>query len=177
MQTNLVSLKITDENSRNSCELFIPFYEELLNYLRKQNIYGIEPEDIAQETFKKIAGWVNSENVPNPKVTLFKIARNLVIDNHRRKKTISNFNYVVKETQKDQVTNITPETLNSDKEKMRAIMKAVESLPERPKKAFILNRFKKKSYKEISQIMNISISTVEKHISRGILVCKKASDL
>ena len=44
----------------------------------------------------------------------------------------------------------------------------IGSLPEKCRKAFILNYVDELSYKEIASKMNISIKTVEKHISKAL---------
>lgn len=46
------------------------------------------------------------------------------------------------------------------------------SLPERCKQAFILSREKNYSYKDISRELNISVSTVEKHIIKALKIIK-----
>lgn len=48
-------------------------------------------------------------------------------------------------------------------------MAAIEALPERARRAFILFRFEELKQAEIARVMNISISAVEKHIRLGMV--------
>ena len=49
---------------------------------------------------------------------------------------------------------------------------SLESLPGKCRKAFILSREEKLPYKSISQTLNISVSTVEKHIGKALKVMR-----
>ena len=48
------------------------------------------------------------------------------------------------------------------------IVHAVDGLPPRCKSIFVLSRYEGKSYKEIGQIMDISVKTVENQMSKAL---------
>lgn len=48
------------------------------------------------------------------------------------------------------------------------IDKTIDSLPEKCRQVFVLNRFEDMSYKEISKQLDVSVKTVEAHISRAL---------
>lgn len=52
------------------------------------------------------------------------------------------------------------------------IWKVINSLPEKCKEVFIMNRFKKKKYSEIAQQLNISVKTVETHMSKALKILR-----
>ena len=54
------------------------------------------------------------------------------------------------------------------------IEKAINQLPEQQQKAFKLKRFEGKKNKEIAQIMELSVKTVEMHLSKAMLNLRKA---
>lgn len=56
-----------------------------------------------------------------------------------------------------------------ENERREILNKAVQSLPENQKIAFIFNKYEELSYKEISEIMNTSLSAVESLIHRAKL--------
>lgn len=58
------------------------------------------------------------------------------------------------------------------KELEQAIDRSVSLLPDKCKKAFLLSRHENLSYKDISGELDISVSTVEKHISKALKVIK-----
>ncbi|MGM0532204.1 MAG: RNA polymerase sigma-70 factor [Bacteroidota bacterium] len=50
----------------------------------------------------------------------------------------------------------------------RRIHEAIESLPDKSRKIFKMSRFEEKKNKEIAKEMNISLKTVEKHITQAL---------
>lgn len=53
-----------------------------------------------------------------------------------------------------------------------SIQTTIDALPDKCKTAFLLSRTEDLSYKDISGFMGISVSTVEKHISKALKVLK-----
>lgn len=53
-------------------------------------------------------------------------------------------------------------------QRIKAITVAIETLPPKCKEAFILNKFEKFKYKEIAEMMGISIKTVENHMAKAL---------
>jgi RNA polymerase sigma-70 factor, ECF subfamily len=60
-----------------------------------------------------------------------------------------------------------PHTLMEKDEKSNAIYRAIDELPENQKISFVLYKFENLSYKEISEVMKISLSSVESLIFRA----------
>lgn len=52
------------------------------------------------------------------------------------------------------------------------IWKVINSLPDKCKEVFILNRFKKKKYSEIAVQLDISVKTVETHMSKALKILR-----
>jgi RNA polymerase sigma-70 factor (ECF subfamily) len=67
---------------------------------------------------------------------------------------------------------ITPESLKvtpdwEQKRRVELVRKAVSELPERQRMALVLSQFEGMSYKEVAEIMKITLSSVESLIFRG----------
>lgn len=60
-----------------------------------------------------------------------------------------------------------------DRELENTIMAAMSELPGKTKSVFELSRFERKSYDEISSMMNMSPNTVKYHISQALRVLKE----
>jgi RNA polymerase sigma-70 factor, ECF subfamily len=60
-----------------------------------------------------------------------------------------------------------------ENERREILNKAIQSLPENQKIAFILSKYEELSYKEIAEIMNISLSSVESLLHRAKLNLQK----
>ena len=54
-----------------------------------------------------------------------------------------------------------------DKERKQILDNAINSLPENQKTAFILSKYEELSYKEITEIMNLSLASVESLLQRA----------
>jgi RNA polymerase sigma-70 factor (ECF subfamily) len=61
----------------------------------------------------------------------------------------------------------TPLEVLQEKEKKEALEKAVDALPERQKKAFVLSKYEDLSNKEIARVMKLSVSSVESLLFRA----------
>ena len=60
-----------------------------------------------------------------------------------------------------------PAEILQNKEKKEILEQAIESLPDKQKKAFVLSKYDDLSYKEISEVMKLSVSSVESLIFRA----------
>jgi len=60
-----------------------------------------------------------------------------------------------------------PAEILQNKEKREILEQAIESLPDKQKKAFVLSKYDDLSYKEISEVMKLSVSSVESLLFRA----------
>ena len=101
---------------------------------------------------------------------------NLLKKNRRKRIFYSLEDFFVKKTNDIDPTNyVTVETTSpmEENERREILNKAIQSLPENQKIAFILCKYEELSYKEIAEIMNISLSSIESLIHRAKLNLQK----
>jgi len=132
-----------------------------------------DAEEIVQEVFVKI--WESRHKIDNFTLFdsyLFTIAYNITVSLIRKK--ISEKKYI------DYIKSIqnVPEINNSFDERefiiiSKQIQNLIEQLPTRQKEVFILHREKGMAYKEIAEKLNISLNTVENHMSRALKFLRK----
>lgn len=145
-------------DSRNFKVLYNLYYYDLCRFL---NLYTQETcviEEIIQDLF--ISLWENRDKIEIKyiKTYLYKGARNKMLnhlrDNSNRKTLLIQW---AKSIYENRDTNDC-----IDREKFFITLKdAMKNLPEKCREIFILSREYKLSYKEISQIKNVSLKTVE----------------
>ncbi len=58
-------------------------------------------------------------------------------------------------------------TVLDDKERKRILEKAINGLPENQRTAFILSKYEELSYKQIAEIMEVSLASVESYLQRA----------
>ena len=133
-----------------------------------------EIEDIVQETYVRICQIKNTENICSPKSFIYKTARNLSLDyqkqaNIRLVDSIDNMEaleQLLTEHQKDEMY----ENALTDCE-FSNFCEAVRLLPVQCRKVFVLKKVYGYSQREIAAQLNLSESTVEKHIATGVKRC------
>lgn len=133
-------------------------------------------EDIVQETYVKACQIRNEEHIRNPHSFLLKMAKNLALDHIKRAEfrlTSSLTNYA-EDTEVTLTTgeDVTLDTAASDQE-FAIFCEAVRELPLQTRRAFVLKKVYGYSQKEIAAKLNVSESTVEKHIASGLFKSRK----
>lgn len=124
-------------------------------------------EDVVQQLFIKI--WESRETLQTPDSVaayLFTAARNRALNYIKSQSRKSN-NEVPLTNLHDEADNRMEEQMDA-KELQKALYAAIDSLPEKRREVFILSRFEGKSYKEIAEIMQISIKTVEAQMGKAL---------
>ena len=140
-----------------------------------------DAEDLSQEVFLEILKSINLfKKNASLNTWIYRITVNKSLDHLRRQKRrniIHTMGSFFKEPSKEinRIDNklSTMDTRNDEKEKRVIIDKAVNSLPDNQKIAFILNKYEELAYKEIAEIMNLSLSSVESLIHRAKLNLQK----
>jgi RNA polymerase sigma factor (sigma-70 family) len=124
-----------------------------------------DAEDIVQDTFHNILRIDNLAELENPKAYLYQTAANLALNRIRKQK---NHHSYVNEMDAEATYDLCPERVVSSSKDLQRIEASLHQLPEKYRRTFLLSRMQDKSYKEISELLNISESTVEKHIIKTL---------
>lgn len=139
----------------------------LRNYLYFKFGNAEQANDVAQDAFIKL--WENCVNIPEEKAKsyVYTVANNTTLNQIAHQKVV--LNYAKSNVNADK-TNLSPEFLIEEEEFKIKLEKAISNLTEGQRTAFLLNRIEGKKYKEIAEILNISLKAVEKRI-HGALIC------
>ena len=154
------------EEKPNICqqEVFNKVYKEQVQSLRNFMFFKTKDRDasydLVQEAFLKL--WQNCGKVsPNKaKSYLFTTANNLFLNTVAHKKVQFKFTQGVKISQ----DNNSPEFLLEEKEFGQKLQKALDSLTQLQRTAFLLSRVEGKKYREIAAIYNISEKAAGKRV-------------
>jgi len=138
------------------------------------NNYSIA-EDLAQDVFVEVYESINQFNEDSKLSTwIYRIAVNKSLDHLRKAKRkkrwaeLTRINMDEKEDTDNYYTDsVTPENTLENNERIKILNTAVNSLPENQKTAFTLHKYEELSYKDISEIMNTSISSIESLMFRA----------
>jgi len=155
--------------------LFVEYYISLCSYSRRYVGRKDVAEEIVSDTFMKI--WENRRTITintSVKAYLFKAVCNNSLNYLRKLKKEEILDDYYLEASSE---NISFATIAEDIEEQSLIMdnmssrieEAVSQLPEQQQKAFRLKRFDGKKTKEVAEIMNLSVKTIEMHLSKATL--------
>ncbi len=128
-----------------------------------------QAEDIVQEAFIKL--WDNCAKViyEKAKSFLYTVANNRFLNEVAHQKVV--LKYQLDSTNK--TNKETPEYLLEEKEFMDKLQQAIADLPSRQREVFLLSRMEKKTYKEIAEIVGISVKAVEKRMHKALEILRE----
>ena len=145
----------------------------LKKYLRRFLYREQDIEDVVQETYLKACNVDSSKDINHPKAYLFRIAKNLALDElDRRSRQRTDF------IEECEAANIAEPAENMDEQlqaEQSVILhcQAAAMLPPRCREVYLLRKVHGLSHKEIAARLDISLSAVGKHLTTGMLKCQK----
>lgn len=144
----------------------------LQRYLRKYLNSDEDIEDVIQDTYLRIYGIQDYTTVESPKALLITIAHNLAVELGRRR--VSRATDAVADFDALGVSSSNPqlEQQLDARRRFEAFCSAVDSLPPICRRVFVLRKVYKLSQAEISAVLGISQSTIEKHVAKGLVRCR-----
>lgn len=152
--------------------LFEKHAKNLHDFLFYKYGEALNPKDVVQDAFIKL--WQNCKTIPPNKAKsfLFTTANNLMLNVIAHKKVVLRHQ---KQKQKSH-TNQDPEFLMLEQEYLDKLEKALSKLTEAQRVAFLMNRAEGKRFKEIAEILDISVKAVEKRIYGALKKLRKDID-
>lgn len=155
-------------------ETFRSEREKLLRYLGRRAGHDIAP-DLVQEVFARAASSAQASRLGNPAAFVKRIARNLLIDRARRREKNNVILFPLDEqrdmaTPPEQTWNIEAADL------LRLYEDAIDTLPEKTRRVFLMHRIDELSYRQIHEQLGISVATVEYHMMKALGHIARAVD-
>lgn len=141
-----------------------------------------EAKDIVQEVFIEVFQSIGTFRGNSLISTwLYRIAINKSLNQIRKnknRKLMTSLDTVLSGRKKSGINEIRDQSENSDKnieqdELAEAIRIAVDSLPKNQRIAFVMNKYQDMSYKEIAEVLDVSLIAVESLIHRAKLNLQK----
>jgi RNA polymerase sigma-70 factor (ECF subfamily) len=147
-------------------------HPRVLGYFRRKAGREAAP-DLAQEVFTRLLRSGAFERADCPQAYLSRIARNLLIDRSRRKKSSPTTCYQFDDARDaascaDQSWRIEAADLS------HLYRRTVRGMPPKTRRVFLMRRVRRMSYKEIAAALGITVATVDYHLVRALAQCRAA---
>ncbi len=152
--------------------LFNSYYASVKNHLLLKYGVGEDADDILQDAFQKLLDMDDIEIIENPKAYLFKAASNLALNRIRRQ------GY-----QDDYIASLDQGTVQHCPQRqflasddLGRVYKVLANLSDKDRKTFLLNRIHGMSYRQISEELHVTLSTVEKRMMKVLSLLRNSID-
>lgn len=132
-------------------------------------------EDIVQETFLHSFAAARTQEVKNPRAFMAKIARNIALNHVDRAAQRLNVSMDDATESHPELEGLTPSLENQcqAEDQFLVFCRAVAEMPSSCRKVFILKKVYGLSQREIAEYLDISESTVEKHVAKGLVLASQ----
>ena len=152
-------------------KLYANNYENLCVYLLNYTNDKDKIEDIVQETFLNLWSKRNKIMIKDSiESYLYRSAYNKLMDTFRKKKKIENMLDSYYYTALIRAIKLDDDKKN---ERIKKLNKCINKLPKRCKEVFTENKISGKKHQQVATDLNISLKTVEGHITNAFKQIKK----
>jgi RNA polymerase sigma-70 factor (ECF subfamily) len=163
---------MADERRTRLLEQIFGHRAALHKYLRKFTSGGEDVEDLVQEAYVRICAMPDGQEVDSPRALLFRIARNLAVDRARQRLKHATDDVADFEPLNVSSTEAEPDEQVDLSRRFESFCAAVDSLPPLCRRVFVLRKVYQLSHDEIARVLGLSHSTIEKHVSKGLVRCR-----
>jgi RNA polymerase sigma factor (sigma-70 family) len=159
MDNRKIIINLKKGNQASFKEVYLNYYDKLINIAKRFNFTVLTPDDFVQETFLKL---YNKRELLNEDVLfdkqLYTICKNIIINHLNRENKIIQLDPLKVEIEEEET-----ETGNFE-ERREKLYSFIKQLPEQQQKIFTLHKLENLSYKEIAELTELSEKTIANHI-------------
>jgi RNA polymerase sigma-70 factor (ECF subfamily) len=149
----------------------LPLEPRLRAYVRRLCRGRSDAEDLAHDTLLRAITTQSWREVANPWAFVRSIAKNLMVDHLRRQRIVTM--ELIGEFDTNVFADDTPgpEASVLARDELRRLAEAIAELPPQQRRVFTMRRLQGLSVHTIADRLNLSVSTVEKHLVRAVRAC------
>ncbi|ROR20739.1 RNA polymerase sigma-70 factor (ECF subfamily) [Comamonas sp. BIGb0124] len=160
------------------------YYRELLSHFSRRTRSAENAADIVQEAYSRVIAVQQSGSaIAEPRALLYRTARNILIDQHRRS-TAHGEHVSLHDDAGDALAGhlvlhdvvVDPEASLAAAQAMQSVLRIIDRLPLRCREAFILHKFDGLTQVQVAQHMGISLKAVEQHIRNAMQACRQVRE-
>lgn len=154
-------------------QLMARYWQPMVSFAMEKVRSQDAAEDLVQEAFVRV--WERRRQLrphASPRAYLYRVLRNLLIDEYRRRRLRDRFSLVAGGS--DISDEPSPIAVLEADEAARAARLAIAALPERRRDVFVLAHLHGLSYKEVAEALGITTRTVANHMTLALAQLREA---
>ena len=125
-------------------------------------------EDIMQDVWIRLENARPEQVIDNPVGYITRVANNLVSDHMRKERRRAGIDSEVADLLCDGDDAVTPERALIGRERLEAVRAALDDLPEKTRRIFLMNRIEGIPHRRIAEMLGVSDEAVYYHIRRAL---------
>lgn len=129
---------------------------------------GLQPDDVIQEAYAKLAVLPSVLDIQQPKAYLFQVARRVISEHIRRANVVPIESMAELAHMPVEHEVRSPETIVAAHQELERLCSAIDALSSACRAVFILRKIEEMTHKEIAAHLRISERCVEKRMSRAL---------
>lgn len=164
------------QDSSNFFQLFFQQnYDSLVRFLALKVNNSEEAQDLAQDAFYNVMKVENAQELEHARAYLFQTAANLALNRIRKQKRHESYTRDLASAANPERDGMiaSPERAAAARQQLEKVEKALNDLPKKCRRAFLLHRSGHMTYQQIAVEMGVSVSTVEKYMISALEHCRK----
>lgn len=161
---------MAEKNSRSFTDIVKTYGSQLLRFVKGKVKKAEDAEDILQEVWYQLSRLTNMDELENASAWLYAVTRNKITDSYRKKKSESLDELLEGDDEGESAFPVRQFLLADDSNNAELklfkdifwdeLMKALEELPEKQRRVFILNEMEEKTLQEIADMENENLKTI-----------------
>lgn len=152
-------------------QLFEQLSKPLFRFLYFKSGDASLSEDLTQEAFLRLWNACKKVLPSKARAFLYRVGNNLFLDEVKHRKVVARFEFQAPNT----LNAETPLEVLEQAEFKQRLEAAIAALPEKQRTVFLLNRIDKLRYKEIAELLGISVKAVEKRMHLALVELRRLS--
>jgi RNA polymerase sigma factor (sigma-70 family) len=163
----------TQQAPRGMVADYLAVKSSLKQYLMRFFVRPQDVEDVMQETFLRAFQSEQSQTIRSPKSFLYKIGKNLALSQVSAKAT-QLMTYVGDFDELSVIdSRLSAEDSLDLEQRIEILNRAIQKLPPQCRRVLVMRKVFGLSHKEVARRLNISVKTVEQHLTKGLQHCQR----
>ena len=158
---------LDDFSEESLVELYRRFQRPLSAYFSKRVRQQADIEDLVQEVFLNLHQRAQSLDIQSMEGYIFRTAANVLTDRARRQAVRHHDRHELLDEHRLETEASSPERMLIGEQWLDQLIAALDALPEKTRRIFILRRYEGLSNAEIADQLNLTVSGVRFHIIRA----------